>query len=623
MYASKKNRKIMIFVFVLLALSFVITSCAGTPDTVEVTRVVKETELVNQTQIVKETEIVKETQIVKETEIVKETQIVKLVYGDLPRNETLILAGTASNDIWDTFTFLSGPLANAYSGFIQVGYEPAFLLAAGEYIPMLGESWEYNADGTGMTLTIKTIATWNDGQPVTLDDWVFTLEYLKENADKGVPYGTLLNNASYTTEGDNKIIFSFWKPLAADAAADAEREPAVNWRFHATIAGFAPLAKHIWEGQDPLEFKNNPPVEAGPYTLKSCNADTKTCIWERRDDYWNPDMKIAPKYIVFTRQPEPDLLTQEMIAGNFDVSQLNMRIANAAVIPENPMISAIEWPDPCPRHLFFNADVVPLNDPMFRRAIGLLIDRGRAGNLDNPPAVPVVAPFPYQGTPPEKFVDPADTAAYDVGVFDPEKAAQMLDDAGYVLVDGKRVDLEGNPISLDVMTFDPSIHGAAVNGFAQMLSEEAAKIGLEINVKVAEVGVFFDTTSTGDYDMTYGWVCGNPVDPIASYSFLHSRDYKPIGEATGYGPHLRYQNPELDALVDQIEQGDPASDATAAAYRALYKIVAEDAPYVPLFALYQGFPWNNEYWTGITNQTEPWYWQSSFRNMLNFIDSVQ
>jgi ABC-type transport system substrate-binding protein len=42
-----------------------------------------------------------------------------------------------------------------------------------------------------------------------------------------------------------------------------------------------------------------------------------------------------------------------------------------------------------------------------------------------------------------------------VGKFDPAKAATILDEAGYTLVDGKRVDKTGKPISLEVMTFDP------------------------------------------------------------------------------------------------------------------------------------------------------------------------
>jgi ABC-type transport system substrate-binding protein len=57
-------------------------------------------------------------------------------------------------------------------------------------------------------------------------------------------------------------------------------------------------------------------------------------------------------------------------------------------------------------------------------------------------------------------------------------------------------------------------------------------------------------------------------------------------------------------------------------YKQLYQITAEDPPYVPLFFLFQGFPWNNEYFTGIKDQVEPWYWLYGFRGMLMFIDKA-
>jgi peptide/nickel transport system substrate-binding protein len=609
MFAKNGPLNFRAALFVLVIASMMVVGCqGGTPEVteVEVTRVVKET------QIVTETQVVKEVEVVKETEIVTETEVVKLVYGSLPRHETLIIAGTASNDVWDTFTMMSGPLTNAYSGYQQVAIEQAFLLAGGEYFPYLAQEWEYNDDGTEMTLTITQGATWNDGKPVTMDDWIFSMDYLASHADKGVPFGTLLTRVQYRAEGDDKIVFSFFD-------VEDPEQPVPNWRFHQSIAGFVPLAQHVWEGQDPMTFKNNPPVEAGPYTLVNCNADTKTCIWERREDYWKEDENLAPRYIVFTRQPEPDLLTQELINGSFDLSQLTPRLAMSVVMPKNENISMVEWPDPCPRHLAFNMDKPPLDDPALRHAISLLIDRERAGNLDNPPAKPIVAPWPYQGEPDPNLLDPSDLTTYDVGVFDPDKAAKLLDDAGYPLVDGKRVDKDGVPISLSVMTFDPSIHGAAVNGFAQMLSEEAAKIGLEITPKVTEVGVFFDSAAKGEFDMMYMWVCGNPMDPLAAYSGLHSQWYQPIGETANFSQHLRYQNPELDELVDQVAEGNPADPALAEAYRELYHIVAEDAPYVPLFALYQGFPWNNEYFTGPADQVEPWYWMYQFRGMLHYV----
>jgi peptide/nickel transport system substrate-binding protein len=443
------------------------------------------------------------------------------------------------------------------------------------------------------------------------------MEFQTANKDKGIPWASTWDTVKYKADGTDKIIFSFFDAKDPTKAIS-------NWRFHNSIASFTPIAKHVWEGQDPLTFKNNPPVEAGPYKLDNCNADTKTCVWVKRDDYWMKDANLAPKYIVFTRQPAPDLLTQETINGAFDISQLNPKIAMTVAMPKNKNITMVEWPDPCPRHLWFNVGRAPMDDPAFRHAMSLLIDRKKAGNLDNPPAKPMLAEWSYQGDAPDpNYADPADIKANDVGVFDPAKAAKILDDAGYKLVDGKRLGKDGKPISVSVMTFDPSIHGAAVNGFPTMMADEAAKIGIEILPKVVEVGVYFDNSAKGNFDMMYQWVCGGAAnDPIGAYSGLHSRNLRPEGTAAPGNPG-RYNNPELDALVEAIEQGNPADPAMIANYKKLYKIVTTDAPYVPLFFLYQGFPWNNEYFTGPKDQVEPWYWQFHFRGLLMFINKAQ
>ncbi len=60
-----------------------------------------------------------------------------------------------------------------------------------------------------------------------------------------------------------------------------------------------------------------------------------------------------------------------------------------------------------------------------------------------------------RSSPPPVFYDPADIDKYDIGEFDPAKAAQILDEAGYKLENGKRLNKEGQPIQLTAITFQP------------------------------------------------------------------------------------------------------------------------------------------------------------------------
>ena len=65
-------------------------------------------------------------------------------------------------------------------------YEPLFFfnqLSADPPTPMIGESYAYSTDGKEVTIKLKAGLKWNDGQPLTADDVVFTLGYGRNNTD--------------------------------------------------------------------------------------------------------------------------------------------------------------------------------------------------------------------------------------------------------------------------------------------------------------------------------------------------------------------------------------------------------------------------------------------------------
>jgi ABC-type transport system substrate-binding protein len=72
-----------------------------------------------------------------------------------------------------------------------------------------------------------------------------------------------------------------------------------------------------------------------------------------------------------------------MINGSFDLSQLNPKLAMTVAMART-RISAWSNGPILPRHLWFNIGRPPMDDPAFRHAMSLLIDRQKAGNLDNP-----------------------------------------------------------------------------------------------------------------------------------------------------------------------------------------------------------------------------------------------
>ena len=528
----------------------------------------------------------------------------ELVFGDLPRSETFIVASQAPhNDVWDSFNHYQATTYNNATGFNNIVREPSFITGNGFYT-WLAQSWEYNEDGTEMTLVITEGANWNDGMPLTMDDWLFTLQYNQDNSDKGIAWSSFLTGVEWSADGSDTIVFTL---------------PESNWRFHYNFTGlgtFSPVPKHIWEGQDPNTFKNPDAVHSGPYRLVSTNADTRTVIWERRDDYWDPDRLPAPKYQVWLKRPEADVAVFEWEEGNFDLGRLPFSLMTR-IMSGNPHIKPLVHQDPCPRGLVFNTTSVPLDDKLFRRALGLLLNRKAVANLANVPSYVTPVLWPNDGSPDETYFDAAAAEEFQVTTFDPEAAAALLDEAGYPLVDGARVDKDGNAISLDAFYID--IGDPAWTVWAWLLSEQAQLIGLEINPRLLDIPTFFTQAPNGEFDILFRWFCTLPNDPITLFEGLHSDYAVPIGERSSGIPG-RYSNPEMDALIEQLRVGNPASEESQALFRQAYRIWAEDQPYLAMFGENEGVVFNSEHWTGLA-VGQPWvHWTPAARQIIDFLE---
>ncbi len=191
---------------------------------------------------------------------------------------------------------LYAPGVDRSIGLHQIVYEYLFYqnLQTGEFIPWLGESYQYNADFTALDVKLRDGVTWSDGQPFNADDITFTYDLLKNNS--GMVWSEEMNNVVASVEKlDNLNVRFHLKAANPHFHLIREAFPAVGiW------GGITILPKHVWQGQDPLTFKNNPPIGTGPYKLS--DASTTSMTYTRRDDYWASKVlnaTPAPKTVQF------------------------------------------------------------------------------------------------------------------------------------------------------------------------------------------------------------------------------------------------------------------------------------------------------------------------------------
>lgn len=525
----------------------------------------------------------------------------------VPRNETLYMEDSATFRIFDSYnTYI--PNGNDFAnGFVQIGTEYLFYanFATGEIQPWLAKDYVYNKDFTEFTIHLKDNVKWNDGQPFSADDVVFTAQMVMKNP--ALARGATMQEfvKSVSAPDKNTVTFELNKP-----------SPRFHYNFFGQVDAFTPVPKHIWDGKDPMTFKNDPPVTTSVWKLKQTLPDLKMFIWERDENYWNKAQQFPKaKYVVYRTAPPKDADYQDLVNNVIDhAHRLEWPQVQQAEQANNLVVHG-PFQDPCPRGLWINAGKYPLSKPEVRWALSYLVNRDKIAKVIwQPPTVPADHPWSDWKLL-QQYLDPAVLAKYKIE-YAPDKATKLLDDLGFKAgADGIRVDDKGNKLSFTMIT--PAEVGVGEYQIAQDVSEEAKKVGVDITVKAVTGPVFDDSTATGNFDLTSHWLCGNGfMDPIGLYSAYQSKNAAKIGDRDTAGNWIRLQDKDLDAAVEKLETLSPDSPDAKAAYSAALEAWMKAMPAIPVVQTIYVMPWNQTYWKNwpVENNmyTVPFTWWGLF-----------
>jgi microcin C transport system substrate-binding protein len=150
---------------------------------------------------------------------------------------------------------------------------------------LLADKLKYPADYSSVTYHLRDNARWQDGQPITPDDvvWSFQIFTDKERGNPGQAfYYKHVVKAEKT--GDHEVTFTF--------------DEAGNRELPHIVGQLNVLPKHYWEGTDAQGNKRDifkstlePPLGSGPYKIKSV-VPGRSISYERVPDYWGKDLPV-------------------------------------------------------------------------------------------------------------------------------------------------------------------------------------------------------------------------------------------------------------------------------------------------------------------------------------------
>jgi peptide/nickel transport system substrate-binding protein len=526
----------------------------------------------------------------------------------VPRNETLITQG------WDYYNQVPaptnynpyiGPLLNIRNVLHYTVNEALFYTnhQTNQVIPWIASSFAYNDAFTEVTLKIRNDVKWSDGQPLSAADVAFTFNMLKSAA----PDLSLSSNIKE------------W--VASAEATDSQtvvlklNKPGPRWVQDTLATGqvdrFAPVPKHIWEGQDPKTFTNFDlakgwPVGTGPFKL--VRSDQTSAVFDRRGDWWAIGAGLAKqmpamKRIIWrpaTADAMPQLFTNNDIDVGRALSVGNFEAAKA----RNPNIVSWHSGGPawgttagCTWRLVFNTQLPPFDSVDVRKAIAAVIDRNQISDLafegSQPPTVLPFASYPGMKAYTDQLNDLV--AAAKIATPDPSRTEALLEKAGFSKNASGKWQLPGNkPWPITIL----SQQGTPI---APVLTNQLTKAGFDAVFKADQDTAYFDGLSTGSFQAAVATECGSLYDPWQTLVHLHSKYAAATGKKSiDIRAVTRYANPAIDDLLNKMEARQPSPEDAdyMALVRQATKILIDDMPQVTLVEEQHAITFNTTNWTG-------------------------
>jgi peptide/nickel transport system substrate-binding protein len=229
------------------------------------------------------------------------------------------------------------------------------------------------------------------------------------------------------------------------------------------------------------------------------------------------------------------------------------------VLEKEPKLEVMRVPGTVLAYMAFNLRDPILKDPRVRQALAYAIDR-------NPLIHYLWRDFARPANsvlPPQSWAYNGEVSSYN---FDPARAQQILDTAGYPAKDGVRFHL-----TMKTSTEESSRLMAAI--FQQQLRD----VGIVLDIRSFESATFFADVLRGEFQVySLRWIGGNQDPDIFDFIFSSDR-FPPKGANRGF-----YSNPRVDALINQARR-ELDQEKRKQLYAELQQILAQDVPYINLW----------------------------------------
>lgn len=421
-----------------------------------------------------------------------------------------------------------------------------------KWLPGMATSWTQTSPTT-MELKIRQGVKFQNGDPVTIDDVVFSLDRI---INATFPFyqvrkrDTLPNMASIEAIDDETVLVTTAKP-----------EPLFEVLLNTQQTSIVPKKYVMGLSGDPNELEDSDyeafalaPVGTGPYRITEY-VPNERLVYERFEEYWGE--KAPFEKIVVRRVPELSARITALKGGEVDLIT-NVPPDQLEAVSSDPSLKVEGMQTPIFHVIIFNPSNPAMANPKLRQALSLAIDRDTLNEAlwFGKAKVPSTHTFEQFG---ELYMPELQTFRYD-----PEEAKRLLAESGY----------NGETLHYD-------LHAAYYTNemlVGQAMQEMWAAIGVKVDLNVTE-----EWTGQDPNMEIRSW--SNPMyysDPAGAFGVM----WGPTGNSVS---EKRFNPTDEYIAAWERFRFDTDVDVRKTAYSELMQMIADDPPVLPLYQPYESF----------------------------------
>jgi peptide/nickel transport system substrate-binding protein len=421
----------------------------------------------------------------------------------------------------------------------------------------LAQGISHNSLGTVYTVTLRPNLTWQDGQPLTAADVVFTYHVI-QSPDAQSPLYNSWQDVTVAEQNTTTVTFTLTNPLASFPYS------LTNGIIPQHILGSIPMAN-----MRSASFNSQDPVGAGPFAWNGVAVTGNPTGTQQEQIGLRPFAHYyggKPKLDSFEVQTFSDQASMVSAFQKRQITAMDGLIDMPAGVHVSNDVSAYDFPETAAVMTFFKTSTGILDDPTVRQGLVQARNTQAIINRLNFPAEPVTEPLLHGQL--------AYNSSYAQAGYDPAAAAATLNADGWALGPGGFRYKDGQQLAFGLYTENDSDYDMA----ATMLVKDWRAVGANVQLVSQNDATFQSTLAYHDYDAVLTAISIG-VDPDVFVYWDSSQADIRSPERLNFS---EYSNATVD---DSLEQGrtrlDPALRVIK--YQPFLQEWQKDAPALGLY----------------------------------------